>query len=173
MKHGNKTIQYSIYDRSSGKAEFIADTNNVKRPSFEYMTETLKGAGILGEIDMPTPAQVGAMTYEIAVKRTNAKTISLFEPKTQHIETRWAEDEIDSTSGNVKISANKEIVKGKPKSLDLGSVETNAANENTLALEILYYKYIKDGVVLIEIDKLNNVLIINGKDYTKDLREAL
>lgn len=174
MKHGNKTIQYSIYDRStSGKPTFITDTTSIKRPALEMLTETIKGAGIAGEIDLPTMGQLGAISYEISFKRTNTAAVNLFAQKTQHLETRWVTDVLDTTNSKIGTCANKEIVKGIPKSFDLGSIESNAANESTVAIELVYYKYIQDGVTLIEIDKLNNVFSINGVDYAKELREAL
>ena len=174
MKHGNKTIQYSIYDRANnGKPEFITDTTSIKRPSIEVMTDTVKGAGIAGEIDLPTIGQLSAMEYEISFKRTNEKAVALFGQKTQHLETRWVTDVLDTASGKVTTCANKEIVKGIPKKLDLGNIETNSNNEATVAFEVTYYKFIQDGKGLIEIDKLNNVFIVNGVDYAKELREAL
>ena len=174
MKHGNKTIQYSIYDRTEGgKPEFVTDTTSLKRPSLETLTETIKGAGIAGELDLPTLGQLASMTYEIGFKRSNKKAVTFFGQKLQHFETRWVTDVLDSENGKVVHSANKEIVKAIPKSLDLGSLEGNTANETTVAMEVTYYKFIQDGVTLLEIDKLNNVFIVDGWDYAAPLREAL
>ena len=40
-------------------------------------------------------------------------------------------------------------------------------------LEVAYYKYIQDGETLIEIDKLNNVFLVNGVDYGQAVRDNL
>lgn len=174
MKHGNKTIQYSIYDRTNGgKPVFVTDTTSIKRPSLEILTESMKGAGIAGEIDLPSLGQLGAISYEISFKRTNTAAVKLFAQKTQELETRWVTDVLDTTNSKIGTCANKEIVKGIPKSFDLGSIEGNATNESTVVIELLYYKFIQDGVTLIEIDKLNNVFVVDGVDYAKELREAL
>lgn len=201
MKHGNKTINYAIYDMRSNlmmpmgaisasgtlnnapiasnsqngasSARFITDTTSVTRPSLETLTESMKGAGIMGEIDLPTYGQLSAMTYSIAFKRSNRKAVSFFKQEAQHFETRWVTDVLDSANTSIGICSNKEIVKGFPKKLDLGSIETNSANEATVEIEVLYYKYIQDGEVRIEIDKLNNVFIIDGIDYMAQIREAL
>lgn len=173
MKLSNKTIQYSIYNRSEGKAKLITDSASVKRPSIENMTETIKGSGIMGEIDFPTLLQIAAMEYEISFKNASKEAIELFAQKTQHLEIRWATDYLDTSTSKVSLRANKDIIQGVPKKIDLGSIETNAGNEATLPLEILYFKHIQDGETLIEIDKLNNVFIINGVDYAAPLREAL
>lgn len=169
----NKTINYAIYDRSAGKPTKVADTTSVKLPDLEYLTETVKGAGIMGEIDMPSPGQLGSMVTEIAIKNTNKSTVKLFAPKTQDIEVRWVKDALDPKSGALVSVPMKAIIRGIPKNTSLGTVETNATNDGNLALETTYIKLLENGETLYEIDKLNSVLIIAGHDYMKDIREAL
>lgn len=172
--HGNKTIQYSIYSRTEGgNPKFITDTSSLKRPDLDTLTETIKGAGLMGEIELPTLGQLAAMAYEITFKRSNKDAIVFFGQKTQHFETRWVTDVLDATNAKIGISANKEIVKAIPKKLGLGNLEGNSSNETTVALEVIYYKFIQDGVTLLEIDKLNNVFIVDGWDYAAQIREAL
>ncbi len=173
MIHNNKTIQYAVYNRSSGSPKFVGDTTTLTRPNLELLTDTISGAGILGEIDMPTTAQLGSMTYEITLRKQNDDAIALFEQKTQEIEVRWASDYVDSTTGNSSIIASKDIIKGRPKSLSGGSIENNTPNESTVVLEVLYIKHIQNGVTKYEIDKLNNVFIVNGVDYGKIIRDNL
>lgn len=173
MIYANKTVQYAVYDRSSGTAKFVEDTTTLTRPSLENLTDTISGAGILGEIDMPTLAQLASMTYEIGLRRENPSAIKLFEQKTQELEIRWVTDTVDSATGNSAVSASKDIIKGRPKTLEQGTIENNAAQAGNLILEVLYFKHIQDGVTLIEIDKLNNVFIINGTDYAQQIRDAI
>ena len=172
-KYGNKTVQYSIYSLTEGHSQWVADTTSLKRPDLESLTETITGAGIMGEIDLPTLGQLSSMTYEIAFKRSNEAAVVFFGQKTQHFETRWVTDVLDSSNAKIGLTSCKEIVKAIPKKLSLGSIETNSTNETTVELEVVYYKYIEDGVSLLEIDKLNNVFIVDGWDYAKELREAL
>jgi len=170
---GNKTIQYAIYDRTSGKPEYVGDTASYKRPSLEMLTDTIKGAGIMGEIDFPTLGQLGAMEAEISFKKSNKKAVELFGQKSHDLEIRWVVDALDSSDASIKAEANKEIIKCLSKKLDLGNIETNATNEGTLTVEILYYQYIINGESVVEIDKLNNVFKINGVDYASQIRQAL
>ena len=128
---------------------------------------------INGEIDMPTYAQLGSMTYEIGLRRTNPRAVALLSPGTHELETRWVTDTIDTSTGAASVSANKEIVKGFAKSLEGGTLENNASQEANLVLEVAYYKYIQDGETLIEIDKLNNVFLVNGVDYGQAVRDNL
>ena len=173
MIHNNKTVQYAVYNRSSGSPKFVGDTTTLTRPNLELLTDTIKGAGILGEIDMPTIAQLASMTYEITLRKQNNDAIALFEQKNQEIEVRWISDYVDSTTANSSVIANKDIVKGVPKSISGGNIENNTQNESTVVLEVLYIKHIQDGETKYEIDKLNNVFIINGVDYGKQIRDNL
>lgn len=173
MKLGNKTLQYKVYNRTSGKPDFVTDTTSYKRPDIEVMTDKISGAGIAGEIDMPTLAQLSAMEIEIGFKRANKKAVELFGQQTQELEVRWVTDVLDTTGAKVSTCANKDIIKAIPKKLSLGNIETNSTNEASIPLEVIYFKHIQDGEALIEIDKLNNVFIVNGVDYAKPIREAL
>ena len=173
MITSNKTVQYAVYSRDGGSPAYVQDTTTVTRPSLEFLTDTISGAGINGEIDMPTYAQLGSMTYEIGLRRAGPNAIKLFEQKTQELEVRWVTDTVDSATGNSAVSANKDIVKGRPKTLEGGTIENNAAQDGNLILEVLYLKHIQDGVTMYEIDKLNNVFIVNGTDYAQQIRDAI
>lgn len=172
-KLSTKTIQYSIYDRTDGKAKFVEDTTTYTRPEIAMMTDGVSGSGIMGEIDMPTLGQIDSMEIEIALNKTNARAITMFAPGAHTMEARWVTNVLDTATGGSKVQANKEIIKYLPKTLELGDIENNETNEGTLTGEVLTYQYILDGKTVIKIDKLNNVFIVNGKDYSKDIRSKL
>ena len=168
-----KTIQYSIYDRTDGTAKYVDDTATYKRPDIEMLTDGFTGAGIMGEIDLPTLGQIGGMEGEMTFNRTNQKVVALFSPGSHIIEARWVTNVLDTATGASKIQANKEIITLLPKSLSLGDIEGNETNESTMTYEVVAYEYIIDGKSMIKIDKLNNVFIVNGKDYSAQIRDAL
>lgn len=172
-KLSTKTIQYSIYDRTSGVARYVDDTASYTRPDIEMMSDTIKGAGIMGEIDLPTLGAISAMSIEMSLNKTNKSAIELFSPGVHTIETRWVNNVMDASTGETGVQANKEIMKILPKTLGLGDIEANETNEGTFGAEVLTYEYIVDGKSILKIDKLNNVFIVNGKDYSKALRSAL
>lgn len=173
MKIANKTIQYSIYLRDNGTADYVGDTSSYTRPDIETLTDTVAGAGLMGEIDLPTPGQIGSMEGEITFNKTNEKFVTLFAPRAHKLEMRWVNDTINSADASVAMTANKEIMTIMPKTAGLGDIEGNAPNEATLSYEILYYQLIIDGKSVLEIDKLNNIFKVNGVDYSADIRNAL
>ena len=173
MKIRNKTIQYSVYNKDSGKAKFIGDTNSYKRPDIESLTDTIKGAGMMGEIDLPAIGQIGAMEAELSFNKTNAEFIALSAPTAHKIEVRWVTDVLDSSNASIAVEANKEILTVIPKKMSLGDIESNETNEATITMEVLAYEYYIAGKSVIKIDKLNNVFVVNGKDYYANIKKAL
>lgn len=173
MKIATKTIQYSVYDRTSGTAKYVEDTATYTRPEIAIMSDGISGSGIMGEIDMPTQGQLDSMEIELAMNKTNDKAIAMFAPGAHTVEVRWVTNVLDSSTGASKIQANKDIVKYLPKSLDLGEIENNETNEGTLTGEVISFQHIIDGKTVIHIDKLNQVFKINGTDYASAIRSGL
>lgn len=172
-KIATKTIQYSIYDRTSGSSKFVEDTSSYTRPDIEMMSDGVTGAGIMGEIDLPTLGQIDSMEFELTLNKTNERSIAMFSPGAHTMETRWVTNVLNSATGASTVQANKEIIKYIPKSLSMGDIENNETNEATLTGEVLTYQYIIAGKTVIKIDKLNNVFIVNGVDYAAAIRKAL
>lgn len=172
-KIATKTIQYSVYDKTSGSSKYVGDTTTYTRPDIEMQTDSFAGAGIMGEIDLPTLGQLGAMEGELAFNKSNEAMITLFTPGTHTIEVRWVTNVINTATGAVEVQGNKEIIKLMPKSLSLGDIESNETNEASMTYEILSYQYLIGGKSMIKIDKLNNVFIVNGVDYSAKIRSLL
>ena len=172
-KIATKTIQYSIYDRTSGSAKYVDDTATYTRPEIAMLTDGISGAGIMGEIDMPSLGQLDSMEIEIALNKTNERAVAMFAPGAHTVEVRWVTNVLNTATGSSHIQANKEIVKYVPKTLSMGDIENNETNEGPLTGEVLTYQYIIDGKTVIKIDKLNNVFIVNGVDYSAAIRSAL
>lgn len=168
-----KTAMYSIYDKTNGKTKYIGDTNSYKRPDIEMLTDTFTGTGIMGEIDIPTVGQIGAMEGELGFNKTTVEMADLFAPGVHTIESRWVTSVMDTATGNIRMQGNKEIIKIQPKKISLGEVKSNETNEASMTYEILSYQYLIDGKTIIKIDKLNFVFIINGVDYTESIRKLL
>ena len=173
MKIRNKTIQFAIYNRDSGKAKYVCDTSAYARPSIEALTDTIKGAGLMGEIDLPTIGQLGSMEAEMTFNKSNTEYVELTAPTAHKIEVRWVTDILDSSNAKIGVESNKEFMTVIPKKAELGDIESNETNEATITFEVLYYQYIVAGKAILEIDKLNNIYKVNGKDYSAEIRKAL
>ena len=58
----HKIIAYNAYTFGE---KLIGITGEVELPELEFMSDTISGAGIGGEVDIPVPGIVGAMEMEV------------------------------------------------------------------------------------------------------------
>lgn len=172
-KYQTRTIKGALYDRTDGTAKKLNDTTVLTLPDLEMLTEILKGAGINGEIDLPTIGQLPSLVIEVSHNGLSRDTVKTFRMKHQHLEHRWAGQTLNSTTGAVEVVGKKVIFKGYPKKLGLGVIESNKPEETSSSFELTYLKYVIGNDVMIEIDKLNDVFIVDGEDYSAAVREVI
>ncbi|NFO15176.1 phage tail protein [Clostridium botulinum] len=167
----NKVVDYSVYVRNSGKAIKIPDTTSVTLPSIEKITDTIKGSGIVGEIDLPTYGQIGSMETEISTRVSNDKWGTLI--SATELEYRWVNDVINPSTGKVSIEAHKAFLKVINKKADEGKIESGSAQDGSASFEVIAYKRIINGKEVLNIDKLNGIYAVNGVNLLNDLSQYL
>lgn len=171
-KYGSKTVNYSIYHKQNNRMVALGDTTSLQLPSIEYQSDSMKGAGIMGEIDMPS-ASPGGMSFSVSLRVDGEEAAALGAPSVQELEVRWVTDRLDSSGMKLGVDAHKAIIKGYTKKFDPGKVESGAAQDASIDVEVFYYKKVLNGNAIVEVDKLNGVLMIGGIDYYKQVKDNL
>lgn len=171
-RYNARTIKGQLYDRANGNKR-IHDLVSITYPDLELLSETIKGAGLNGEIELPTYGQLGSLSVEVSMHGLSTDTIKLFGQKMQELEHRWASQVLNSETGASEVLGKKIIFKGLPKKLGIGSIEPNKAEEPTAEFELLYLKYVIGNKVALEIDKLNDVFKVDGVDYSEEVKNVL
>lgn len=172
-KIGNKVINYNIYGKINGRMKLIRDTTSCTLPSIESSSDTIKGAGIMGEIDFPSLASPSSMKFSPGFRIDGEDAVALYAPKLQEFEVRWVADRFDSSNMQIGVDAHKAIIKALPKKYEPGKIETGSTMDGSNEYEVLYYKKVLNGQVVMEIDKLNYKFIINGVNYAEQITSAL
>ena len=72
-----------------------------------------------------------------------------------------------------EVSAVEIVARGRHEEIDFGDAEPGEDTEHKITTTLTYYKLTVDGEVLVEIDLLNFVYIVNGKDLLAAHRKAL
>ncbi|WP_142413061.1 phage major tail tube protein [Hathewaya massiliensis] len=170
-KISNKTINYSVYVNNDGRVSKIDDTTEVKLPEVEMLSDTIKGSGILGEVDFPTFLQPGSMGLEISMRTSNEKLGDLI--GAHSLEIRWVTDVFDTNNIKVGINAHKAFIQCINKKFDEGKVAMGEAQEGSLEYEVFAYKRTINGKEILNIDKFNGIFAINGKNLSQDIQNAL
>jgi len=169
-----QVINYSVSaDDDKGRMRKLCDTTKLQLPSIEYATATLSGSGIMGEIDFPNIYKPGAMSFTLSQRLDTKDAISLQAPREHLFEVLWVTDKFDTNNAKIGIDSHKAVIKGLPKKYDPGSLESGNASDGSNEIEVYYYKRVINGETVLEIDKLNFVLKINGVDYSTKIRNVL
>lgn len=150
----------------------IDDNVSCELPSVEFGTTEIKGAGVLGSVDMPSPAQINPMTFTASSRSINKKATALARPGKQGIELRFVRDVVQA-DGTVIPAGTKIYITGVNKKYGPGKVEPGTTMDGSHEFEVLRYRQVIDGVETLLIDKFNYIYKVNGVDYMKKYTAAL
>lgn len=152
-------------------SRMIGVTGEVTLPSPKMKTSTLDGAGLGGEIDDPTIGQWESMEQEVPLNLVHSSFADMLSPmEAVNLTFRAAQQGIDNATGSYKFHALRVVEKGRVKEFTPGKLKKGNGMECTVKLELTYLLIEDDGVKLLEIDKLNEVYIVNGVDMLEEIR---
>lgn len=164
-----KLIEFKVYNDDND----LMGVSDIELPSLEYMTETVKGAGIAGEVDSPTLGHFSSMEAKLTWRTLEKNLFALAGNKAKLLDCRGAQQSTDRSTGEPIVDKVKVIIRGLPKSLELGKFETASVVGATTTLEVLYLKVVVNGKTVVEIDKYNSIANVGGVDYLQEVRDAL
>ncbi|MDR3361310.1 MAG: phage major tail tube protein [Desulfovibrio sp.] len=145
----------------------------VELPNFEFMTESIAGLGIGGEMDMPVIGHFKSQTIKITWNTVNDNTISLLQPLAHHLDIRGSMQEYDPGTGKFVNKPVKVVVRAIPKTSGIGKFEPGKKMDPETEMEISYLKLWLGGKERVEMDKFNLIFRVNGSDALADVRANL
>ena len=156
----------------SGRAD-LRGVADLQLPSFEPLTETVNGAGILGEYESPSFGHFGSMKLVMNWRVMSDELLDFYIPEAITVDCRMANQSYNSVKGKHEFPAMRVLVHGLATKVDPGKVQKASPYESSTEIEILYVKVESNGKILVELDKANYIYIVDGVDYAARLREAL
>lgn len=148
-------------------------TGDITLPSLTPMSDSISGAGILGQVDLPSQGHYDSMQVGISWRTITKDAFKLMGSQAKGIEIRGAFREFDKSKTTFITRAIKAVVRGVSKGIDLGTLSVNAATDTTNTIEVTYLKIFIDGEAVFELDKFNYISRVNGEDDQADVRKAL
>ncbi len=165
----DKTINYRVYKDGNNQLGIAT----VDLPDLSYMTDTLSGAGIAGELDTAVIGHLQSMSLTINWRSVTPQALTLLKTEGADLIFRGSMQYLDNATNSLVAKGVKVTVKTLPKTVGLGSLEVGASAGTTSELEIIYLKIEVDDVETVEIDKLNFICKIDGTDLLADVRSQL
>lgn len=154
--------------------KLIGVSGEVSLPELSAITETVDGAGILGELEAPATGQFSSSEIEIpftVLHEDVFKTIDTTVPVT--LTLRGSMQCIDPATGETDYYPIKIVVRGKAKTTALGVLTKGKKGEPTVTLEIYYIKVDINNNTGLELDKLNFRFVVNGEDKLAKIRRQV
>ncbi len=142
-------------------------------PEVAFMTDSISGAGIAGEIDSPVLGMVQSMTTGFTWRTVTKAAAVLAAPRVHALELRGSQEVFDQASGVKRAQPVKVAMRVQPKNLNLGSLEVGSATGTESEFEVTYLKVTLDGEDILEIDKYNFICLIDGTDYLAEVRDNI
>ena len=142
--------------------------------TFELPELALQTADIaaMGTLSLPLVGLLDDMTMtvtRVGVDKGYANTIKL---EKLEIEFRWVQDVV-AANGTVSHKGCKAFLNCIPQSIPGVSVEIGSASEMQNSYTVTRYQLMYDGAEILLVDRLNQILKINGKDYMADIKKLL
>lgn len=143
---------------------------DIELPNIQFMTDTLSGSGIAGEIEFPVPGLTQAMQMKLKKRAVNQQFSTLLAPRIHNLTFRGKVVMADPSqpyrkmkNRNIRVVANV-----APKAKNLGKGEVAKSMEVESEFELLSIRVFVDEIPTLHIDKLNNKFVVDGINYLDD-----
>ena len=162
-------INFAVYEDS---VEYVGMAG-VTLPNLAAIVQTLSGAGIAGNVEVPVLGHYDAMSLTLNFRTTTEHSVRLSEPRRHNIDLRMAQQIEDTVAGEVKVQSIKHVLVVVPKTDTGGTVAPAAPTNGSGEYSVRYWATYIDGAKVREIDPLNFICEVNGVDYLADVRKAI
>ena len=161
----------NLYNCYQDGRKMVGLTDEVTLPDFDALTETLSGAGILGEIDEPTLGHFGASEIEIPFLMVDNQMFEMMDMSNSiNLTLRISNQAIEQANFKTDFMPSRVVIKGKKKGFTMGSAKQGSAMKPSVKVEILYILIEVNGKKKFELDKINVVYKVNDKDLLQKAR---
>lgn len=150
----------------------IGVSGSVSLPSFDAISETISGAGILGEYETAVPGHYGSLAQEVPFRILDSDIFDLMNPNEPvDLTFRASAQSTVKATGALDYKGMRVVERGRLKGFTPGTLEMGKQMNATVTLELLYILVEVDGKTMLEYDKLNSVFIVNEKDLLEKVRK--
>ena len=144
--------------------KMIGVVPDIDLPEIGMKASEVEGAGMLGVLDSPTIGQFESIEQEIKFNVLYSDAINMLNPLEAVNLTFRAAQQVYNKTGGYAFKGLRIVEKGRVKKFKPGKLKRAEGMDASITMELTYILVEVDGVVMLEIDKLNQVYKVNGKD---------
>lgn len=162
---------YNLYNKGS---QWVGVTGDVELPPLESLTETMEGAGMLGEVDVSAVGHFSSGQLKIPMVTVNKdamNAINFAEPL--ELQLRASKQSANTTTAGTDFTPLRIVIRGMGKTVEPGKITKGKKMDTSIEIEYTYLKVEDDSTTILELDKLNNVFVVNGVDQLATIRSQI
>ena len=162
--------QFNVYDGDGDK--LVGVTDEVTIPDIVCKTAEIAGAGIAGSYAAPVIGQYDSIKQDVPFRIFYADMADYMNPgKNVTLNMRAAVQVTNRSTGETDVSGIRYLVVGKPTQVSPGSLKLGNSMGSKVTIEVLRMVIEIDGEKQFELDKINSILIVGGKDLMEKIRK--
>lgn len=161
------TNTYNVYHKGN---RLIGLSSDITMPDFTALTEEIYGSGLLGKIQEAVIGHFGSQDMEIKFLNLDNDIFSFADPtEVLDLTLRASQQRLNTGEGTAGYRGIRIAVRGKLKSFSPGVLKQGGCMNASVTLELHYILIEIDGEVQLELDKLNSVYRVHGKDVMGEM----
>ena len=147
----------------------VAKDTTFTLPGIEFITADVQA---MGNMSVPLIGLLENMELSITKVGIDVGLSRMNRLEKQEFEFRWVQNVV-SSDGSTKVEGCKAFVRTMPGSFPETGVEVGSAPEHENTYNVTRMQVYANGVEIMCVDRLSQVLRINGKDYMKEISNLL
>lgn len=149
----------------------MGTTAEVNIAELQAMTASVSGAGLLGEYNTSVVGMFQSMSQEIPFRMIDRDFFNMLNTGEQSkiVLRSSVQQRNRETGGTLSTSAMRFVFRGHPTAAKFGTVKIGDLMNASITLEVTYILAEIAGETMLELDKLNSVYKVAGKDLLKDI----
>ena len=159
---------YRVYNDA---ARVMGTTGEINLAQLRAITAGVSGAGILGEYNTSVVGMFQSMSQEIPFRMIDKDYFMMLNTGEQSkiVLRSSVQQRNRETGGTLSTQAMRIVFRGHPTEANMGTVKIGDLMNASITLELTYILFEIDGVTMLELDKLNSVYKVGGKDLLADI----
>lgn len=161
---------FNVYN---GANKLMGISGEISLAELNAMTATISGAGILGEYNTAVIGMFQNISQDIPFRMVNKEFFELINASKQaEIVLRSSLQNVNkSTGGTLSTQGMRIVYRGRSSSIKPGQLKQADLMNASVTLELTYILIEMGGEKKLELDKLNEIYIVNGEDLLADIRK--
>lgn len=172
-------VNYMVY--TEDESEFLG-TAQVTLPSLSFLTQEVRGSGIMGAITVPIIAELQSMQIQLQMMALSDQAYKIAEHKVQTLVLYEAQEHTNLSNYAMGIASVRHTMKIMTTQMDGGTLQPQSVSNPSINASVLYWKVERgdasesgspDYTKIMELDPINYICFINGTDYAALVRNAM